>query len=78
MAMNKEAKHDALATKTVEVCVRVLVKNGEAHAFEDALVQQAKTLKGFIANSGGYVEPAESQELEEMLDNIPDEVVEAL
>jgi hypothetical protein len=78
MAMNKEAKHDKVAENTVEVCVRVLVKNADAEAVAKALNEAAEKMDGFVVNAGGYVEPAESHEIEEMLDSIPDEVAEAL
>jgi nitrogenase molybdenum-iron protein alpha/beta subunit len=54
------------------------VKNADAEAVAKALNEAAEKMDGFVVNAGGYVEPAESHEIEEMLDSIPDEVAEAL
>jgi len=78
MKMTKEAKCDALAEKTVEVCVRVLVKNADAHAVEKALLEAAEKMAGFVTNSGGYVEPAESHEIDELVDQLSEEVFDRL
>ena len=75
--MDKEIKYNKVAEGTVEVCFRVLVKRAEADAAMKALHEAVSKVKGVVVTLGGYVESLEGDELEEILDSIPDEVVEA-
>lgn len=78
MTMTKEAKHDLIATETTEVCIRVYVKNGNAADVAAALLKLAQEQEGFVCDVGGYVEPAESHEIEEIVERLPDEVYDRI
>lgn len=76
--MTQEEKCEALASKTVEVDVRLYVRTEDAAKFEAAMLKFAKTLPGYVANSGGYTDSAEYHEVEEMIGNMTDTESDAL
>ena len=78
MPMTKEAKHDALMTGTYEVCVRVLVKREDALEASKKLEKVAAELKGFVTSTGGYVEPAEHHEMDDLVEQLKEEVFDRL
>lgn len=73
--MEKEAKIDALAEHTMEVCLKVLVRKDQAERFQAWLEKEAQGQEGFVANVGGYLEDPESEDLSEVADNIDDDMV---
>ena len=75
--MTRDEKCEALR-KTSEVDVRILVDPKHAEAFEAALHKLAESLPGFIANKGGYVDSPEWDEIEEIVDRVPEENLRGL
>lgn len=75
--MTRDQKCEALK-RTSEVDVRILVDPKHAEAFEDALLKLAESLPGFVANKGGYVDSPEWDEIEEIVDRVPEEMLKGL
>ena len=70
--MRREAKLDRLASETVEVCVRVLVRRDKADELAERLNTAIDGSDGYVANMGGYTEPPEWDDLEEIVDQVAD------
>lgn len=78
MTMTRDQKCETLRHKTTEVDVRYLVADEHAQAFEQALHKLAESLPGVIVSRGGYADSPEWDEIEEIVDNVPDEKLETL
>lgn len=76
--MTNDQKNDLITTRTTEVCLKLLVRNGHGEDVMSKLVELAKQLEGFVATSGGFVEAPESHEVECLVEQLPDDVFEEL
>jgi hypothetical protein len=68
--MRREAKLNRLASETVEVCVRVLVRKDKADEMTAKLEAVIAESEGCVANMGGYTDSPEWDDLEDLVDEV--------
>jgi hypothetical protein len=71
--MNRNKKIDALAEGTMEICIKVLVRKDTAAQAMSELLELAEARPDYVTSVGAYCEPPESDDLEHVADDVPDE-----